>query len=634
MQPRPHDPRLQLNEERVGANTMARRTESRTPLPTFDQPAPSYDGPRPVPLQNVQSMDNLSAPVSRYPQQGISRTPAFPRPASGMEARSLSVVTGYRNTMRDLPQDGRYPGPAHSSLFSRAPPLPVSAPSGIPIGSIPFPSPQPRPQASGTWAGYTSQSPISPAAMFHRPHHERMASSPRLQSPLHESQASSPISQTAEMMPQRPTSAHDTIPPNSARTTAPGSYYRDPRYDPEYNTWRPRSGSLNDPSRQGTPNRLEQRRASDFEVVIDDQESTLLPYASQASPESSWLSISRPDRTDSGDTASLAGTVSSGFSEATLRPSASSDGDGSTETTRGNDLTAQLHAMIEQGTIGANTVAAGLLSRDQRQSNEEEDEEDEDEATLFISAPTKTASPTLMQRPKLQTTLSRPELTVNTASIAARIAHFQEDITPSDSATESESDSGQVRRKKSKSFARSRDQPEHWHVRPEPDQLLERLDDIFPGIDVDKPIADANLSTPTTPAIESPSRSETSMYQPPPLHPSRQQTSTSFASPKTEEHRPPPQHPARITAGWNRSENRKSLRFFARHGSKVLPKLNKDVGTSRDLYAIKQEMNQKKPERRSSLWLHKPVEIKPSKFGTELPSAVPESPLAEGVQRE
>lgn len=246
-------------------------------------------------------------------------------------------------------------------------------------------------------------------------------------------------------------------------------------------------------------------------------------------------------------------------------------------------------------------------------------DDDEEEATLFITGPSRTSeSPEQFSRPTLRQSSSRPNLFVNTSDVVD--SGQLESLTPSDSATESE---GEGRVQRVKSFRPPKDEPEQWHVRPEPEALYENLDNYFPKIDLDKPIVEGQLSTPTTPA-ESP-RTE-SAPPPPPIHPSRQ------PAPKEDLPKPPPppQHPARSTvialqnaAGFNKSENRKSIRVMADYKRKTLLRSEekKDPKPKDD----------EKPKRRFSMWGHRIQEVTPSKLiNGMLSSTVPESPSADG----
>ncbi len=139
--------------------------------------------------------------------------------------------------------------------------------------------------------------------------------------------------------------------------------------------------------------------------------------------------------------------------------------------------------------------------------------EDDDEATLWLSGPLSrstpggTSSPRPGQRPSdnLRPSPSRPELHVVTGAIAGRSgvdsARSRAGLASAayDSATESESEDANQSR--SKAFAGGGN--DQWLQRPEPEQLFEDLDRLFPKIDLDKPIVDASLSTPTTPASDS-----------------------------------------------------------------------------------------------------------------------------------
>lgn len=166
---------------------------------------------------------------------------------------------------------------------------------------------------------------------------------------------------------------------------------------------------------------------------------------------------------------------------------------------------------------------------------------DDDEATLWITAPKRgPSSPT------------RPNLSISTA-------HPSAGLPSTDSATESEGESAS-RMHRAKSFAKPKGEAA-WHFRPEPEQLYDNLDELFPKVDLDKPIPIAD-SAPSTPLDAG---KEENGLLPPPVHPTRQNDTRLPQSPKHDKEKvvPPPHHPAVVTAKFNKAENRKSIRSIA-----------------------------------------------------------------------
>lgn len=518
------------------------------------------------PLQAIRSMGNLRpgeiAPVSRPPYQGI---PNVSSANSAPDQRSYSTSSGYRSPSLERGQDGRYPEP--QSVSHRAP--------RIDTGIIPFPSPAPR--GSGTWsAGYSpAASPISTLGHGNNEPQswERQPGLPRPKTVYYE-QSPPPESPRSGTLPPRPSSLHSQTSPIIPRTG--GDVTTEP---PPYNHWRHRSGSASASYRD--PAHIEGRRASDSSAVFDEDESTLLPYANaRTSPEQAWL---RSNRLDASDTVSIAGTISSGFSEATLRGRPVSDDaeeDDSANTARAGDWAQRLNAMIDAN---------------------------DDEASLFLSGPNPP-----MPREQL-TSPTRPKITVHTGDPMSSDEHLNSAMTPSEGST-TDTDTGRSITR-AKSFARPKDAPEQWHIRPEPEQLYAALDDFFPKVDLDKPIVEGELSTPSTPATESPAQNA------PPVHPSRQPPTPRSEAPP----RPPPQHPARST--FNKAENRKSIRVMADYKRRTLQRESRDISGHRDVFAIRTEAA-KKPERRksASMWGHRVVEVTSKLLNGQLPSSVPESP--------
>jgi mitogen-activated protein kinase kinase kinase len=522
---------------------------------------PSVDPQSPL-LQNTRSMDNLR-PVNSQPP--VSRPPyqGVP-PRTAVTPAPGSAGHLYGNPL-EMQQDGRYPTP------------------NPPAGFLQFPAPFSR-SSESTWSGY----PSSPVAR--RPSYERMPS-PRPQSSFDHS----PNTPHTATLPPRPSTFYDgASPPVTVDTeTYPGSY----------SNWRPRSGSASAAYRSQSPVADSLRRASEG----SDNEPTQLAYA--VSNEHEWLSVPSGRDLDS-DARSIAGTVSS---TRTIRPRRNSDEDDSGHTARANDWVGQLNRMIERGGDGTLRPPAHTIM----------DEDDGDEATLFITGPSSSQSTmTLHRTPALRPSPSRPNLYVNTAGVSGgRGPHgLVDSAATSDSATESEGE-GRIRR--AKSFRPPKDKPDVWDVRPEPVALYENLDNYFPKINLDEPIVDGQLSTPTTPASESPKSGEATP-PPPPLHPTRQP----LVSPKEEMPKPlpPPQHPARgatSSSGFNKAENRKSIRVMADHKRRTL---------LRHVYDKEDKpKDDEKPKRRFSMWGHRIQEVTPSKLiNGQLPSSIPESPLADG----
>lgn len=433
-----------------------------------------------------------------------------------------------------------------------------SAPEAQP-GYVAFPTPLPR-NADTTWSYQEEGSP-------------RQGGYDRIPSPRPHTTFEYGEPQTAAL-PRRPSTLYDEEGP-VARTvqTHTGEY-----------SWR--TGSVSAATQRSvTP--VGSRRSTEPDL---GREGSLLPYTT--SPEHSWLSVPRPKRDVSEtDTLSIAGTVSSQATTVRPRRGSGDDEEDSANTARA-DWASQLRRMIERGE-GTLRPVAPL-------------EDDEEEATLFISGPS-----------RLETSPSRPNLKVNTADVV--VPALVDSSTPSDSATESE---GETRVHRAKSFRPPKDEPNQWHVRPEPEALYENLDNYFPKIDLDKPIVDGALSTPTTPASESP-RVVTAA---PPVHPSRQPL---ISSPKPDEPKPmpPPVHPAR--SAFNKAENRKSIRVMADSKRRTLLRSeDKKERINRDL--------DEKPKRRLSMWGHKIQEVTPSRISNwmngQFNTTIPESPSQPEVE--
>ena len=448
--------RLGSSTHTIGGTVPLQRQHSRRRLP-FLSPRIPEDDPRAQPLQNARSMSSLRAsssenPVSRQPYQAIpSRSGNTPAPSGG----SLEIASVLRNASSDRVQDGRYPNAIRSAPL-RAPPLQIpSTADTLPL--MTFPSPHPGNPDAGASTWYGSSTTPAPANARRSPY-DQVPPSPHVQTVR-----PSPTSpETATILRLMPFEAKSPV---ASPTIADEGYPAS-----AFTGWRPRSReSTSSAYRSTSPVASKSRRAT--ESGVEDRSDTQLPYVrSDLSPEQSWLSIPRSNRRDTSDTASVAGTVSSGFSEATVRPRTASvasldgeEGDTSNDTARAGDFANQPRWMVEH------KDTTGAL-----------DEEDDDGATLFL--------------PKIRPSPSRPNLKVDTASV---VPNRKQAGTPSDSATESESEN---RISRAKSFARPKDQPEQWHVRPEPEQLYEHLDNFFPKIDLDRPIVEGGPSTPSTPS--------------------------------------------------------------------------------------------------------------------------------------
>lgn len=593
-QDRLHDPRLhQLGRVQAGAQPIRRDTRTVHPFAYTRN-----DLQPPQSLNNTRSMDNLRPFTPQPPGMRYQFASVPPRgavtPGPGLsDTRPYPVAVANRSPSMDRMQDGRYPEPVHSAP-GRVP-LQQSATSSSGMGVISFPSPQPRsgsPLARGSPGGGRRRSPDFDQSRPSSIHYDR---SPPL--------ATSP--QTAAL-PRRPNTYYDEpSPPHSARTVANDGYFAS-----DTGTWRPRSGSEARAYRSVSPYVADNRRASESSATSDDA-ATALPYARP--PDHSWLNVPRRP-TDMSDTASIAGTVSSGFSEATVRARATSadDEDDSADTARAGEYQQSLNALLH------------------RSQPVPEDDDDEEEATLWLTGPSQnTDSPRPLHRAlALRPSPSKPSLTVNTSATPPPpgLQGSATTLSASDSATESE---GDARVQRAKSFARPKD-PNQWHMRPEPEMLYEHLDNFFPKIDLDKPIVEG-ASTPTTPASESsPQHPTASGFPPPPVHPSRTPLSPTRKSLELPRQPvlPPPSHPARNA--FNKAENRKSIRVMADYKRKTMQRENRHQPELNA--AVAQRANDKKVERRksSSMWGHRVVEVTPSKMSSGMPPAIPESPSSEG----
>ncbi|CAD6585096.1 MAG: hypothetical protein TREMPRED_004049, partial [Tremellales sp. Tagirdzhanova-0007] len=541
-------------------------------------------------LNNARSMASLhsSAPdasVFRSLRPGVS-------PQIGSEERSYITAGLSRIPSAVRTQDGRYPETQRSAP-TRAPPPQLSSPTGT-MSFMPFPSPQPP----------SSQAPFAS---------EELSSTPRRQTASQE--ASRAISTLNSQQFSRPSTVYEEASTTSAvRDIADDDSY--PSFSP---VWRPRSDSASAAYQTLAPMASDYRRASDSSTTGDDSFDFQLPYSLvEPSHNQSWSPISRSNnRRDTSDSASVTGTISSGVSGITIRPrSASGDveeGD-SNNTAKASEFSSQIRAMIEQG------EGTARPSPDMPQ-----EENDKEEATLFYLVDPIASPVPLTGKPTIETALLRPNLKLNTSTVSEDKLPIRPSSTPSDSATESESES---RISRARSFARPKDQPEQWHVRPEPEQLYEHLDNFFPKIDLDRPILESGPSTPSTPAAESPSRLETA--QPPPTHPSRLPP-TPTASPRSADQPrplPPPLHPSRA-AGFG--DRRKSIRVVVDHKRRTIQRESRNVEFNRDAYAVRQDARRLDRRKSSSMWGHRIQEVTPSKLvNGQVPSMIPESPSVDG----
>jgi mitogen-activated protein kinase kinase kinase len=303
------------------------------------------------------------------------------------------------------------------------------------------------------------------------------------------------------------------------------------------------------------------------------------------------------------------------MSEVTVVPQRSVEDENSNDTARQKDWTAIMGDLIGNAKGPAAGIAGGTGPADE-----------EEEATLFLPP---SANSSLSRRQVVRSPPSKPMLTVDTRTNSPSQPQ-------TDSATDSETETGGSRVQRGKSFARP--EPGQWHTRPEPEQLYDRLDKYFPKVDLDQPIVDNPASTPSTPGESGPTTpagpGTGSGLPPPPVHPSRAPTSATtyepaMLSPRTENvPRVPPVHPSRF----NKAENRKSIRVMADHKRKTLLKNShseqqpKETSTSagKDGGKDKDEM---KLSRRMSMWGHRVVEVTASKLNLgQIPFSTPESP--------
>ncbi|KAK4686856.1 mitogen-activated protein kinase kinase kinase, partial [Tremellales sp. Uapishka_1] len=533
-----NDPRL---VQASGRSPVAARGSSQTlPIRRGGAPhlhpfaSPAEEDQRPG-LSGRRSMGNLAYanPVRPSPYPNVPPRAAI-TPSPGQ-------YTGNRS-YRTSSQDGRYPEPAQGVPRR----LPPSNP-GYNEGVVPFPSPQ--------VTGSTVRRVFAPP-------------------PALDATSSRPQTVHLERSPPPPSS-----PPHTA--TRPSTLHIENEYVEPYPAARPRSGSASASFgnvRSPSPG-SGARRVSDTSA-----DSSLLPY------HGGWLNVPRPDVRDT-DTASVAGTISSTYSDATTirARTASTDEDDSVNTVRAEDWARQLDAMSD-GRFFRPPPSRYILDNDG-------DGTAEDEASLFVfPATARTKSPAPLDRSNAM----RPSgLTIDTAPVThhhdqpARSA-----TTPSDSATESEgTEDGHVRR--SKSFAKPKGD---WLMRPDTGELYDNIDDFFPRIDLDKPIVEGLPSTPSTPSAESP---------------------RVLDAPKPPQPTPKP--------AFNKNENRRSIRYVTDQMKKNLNLAREKTGLASASTRTVQDQRKLERRRSSSMWGHVVVEVTPSKFAEgQIPSAIPESPSADG----
>ncbi|WVF69666.1 hypothetical protein IAT40_004445 [Kwoniella sp. CBS 6097] len=580
----------------------------------------------PSTVQGVRSMDNLrpfgpTGPASRPPYQGVpARTSMTPQPGGYPEHRGnlqTPAPGGYRSPSTDRIHDGRYPDPVHAGGPSRVPPIQIpSADTGI----LAFPSPHPNSAASTNWRnrqGFNTMPRSSRGPSWDD--QEPPLSATRPNTVHYDRSPPPPTSPQTAMGIRRPSTYYDDFsPPSTARTPGIGAGYREVQTMPSPGVWgRPRSGSASATHRPTSPITDERRRVSESSAYADERDSQLPYNHPSTSPETSWLAVSNYGRSDT-DTLSVAGTVSS---ESTVRPQKSSEDTDSNDTARAGMWEGHIRDMIGQmagGSSGEGTVRPG----------------DEEEATLWITAPVQPHdSPSSLSRSSaVRPSPSKPNLIVDTAATPVRAEGLTSVTTPSDSATESEGTGEGTGIRRGKSFARPKD-PNQWNFRPEPELLYENLDRVFPKIDLDQPIVQGAGSTPTTPAADSPAKTEV-----PQSAPSQQFPRLHGVSPITETSRPPSTLASR--SKFNKAENRRSIRVVADHKRRTLQREHHDVsehlsGLRLDAAAqirAEEEDDKKKVERRrSSMWDHKLVEVTPSRIAMgQVPSSIPESPAADG----
>ncbi|WWD21625.1 hypothetical protein CI109_106111 [Kwoniella shandongensis] len=594
-QDRLSDPRLQQVTGRTSQNTQ--RGDPRIAHPYAYTRGQSSDHLQTPSLQNARSMDNLRPMTAQgmlpHPSYGVPpRTTMTPNP--GYAERQSYQSASYRNPSLDRAQDGRYPEPSQSAP-PRAPSLQVPP---LDPGMVPFPSPHPSNPSLPTYQTFAS----FPRPVRGNSYDQEPVSASRPQTIHYDRSPPAPTSPETATLPHRPSTYYDDAsPPHTARTPGHESYFPTSNRLPVYS--RPRSGSASIPyTTSPSPGLSDGRRVSESSVW--DERDSQLPYTSSP-PKSSWLSVGGSGRSES-DTLSIAGTVSS---DATVRARDESD---SNDTAKAGMWESHIRDMIGRSASGSgeNTVTATT---------------DEDEATLFITAPQGVEESTRGSQGVLRPSPSKPNLIVNTAALENETSTLvRSATTPSDSATESEGNGEGTGVRRGKSFARPRD-PNQWNIRPEPEQLYENLDRVFPKIDLDQPFVPGTASTPTTPATETPSKAEAI----PPALPPRPPASSPVAEP------PKPGSFASFRSKFNKSEARRSIRVVADHKRRTLQRETKDddgVATQRRATPVPVEQTKKVERRKSaSMWDHKLVEVTPSKLAQgQVPPTIPESPATDG----
>lgn len=296
-----------------------------------------------------------------------------------------------------------------------------------------------------------------------------------------------------------------------------------------------------------------------------------LPYTHESGSE--WLGT--PVRRDTGDssmdTISNAGTAISDAT--TICPPSDSD----TATARPQDWAQQINNMLMGN--GAISHPAGVL-----------DANDMGEATLFLPR---------MSASARGADSHRPNLSIDTTEEPSQ-SHRPLSTSESDSTS---------------------DKKDEWHIRPEPEQLYDNLQQFFPKIDLDRPIVDpAVSSTPSTPNSETSPRTTLELHRPPPARHEPPTTSTPSKISSNPARAAVAMATNAITAAFNKSEHRKSIRNVADLKKRSLQK-HKD-----DKHQPLSVVEEKKLKRTSSMWGHKVVEVTPSRMAMELPVVVPEVP--------
>ncbi|WWC86729.1 uncharacterized protein L201_001607 [Kwoniella dendrophila CBS 6074] len=631
-QDRLFDPRLQQVTGRSASafqpGSLSARPESRQRLPLPYGGGPNRDHlTAPAPVQGARSMDNLRPMTQQsgpFRPNLPPRSSMTPQPGTFSGRRSVQPAAAFRSPSTDRVHDGRYPEPAHTGN-TRVQPLQISVGE---TGTIPFPSPHPSSAASATRPNRPTYNtmPRSARGPGWDDIHSSLTTS-RPNTVHYDRSPPPPSSPQTTTDARRPSTYYDEFnPPHTARHA--GTYHAGFSDPVSPTIWtRPRSGSASMPHRPVSPILDTPRRVSEG-TAYDEKESQLPYNQPSSSPESSWLATNRYPRSDT-DTLSVAGTVSS---DGTVRPQRNEDTD-SNDTARAGVWEGHIKNMIQAaGQSGDSTVRPGAA--------------DEDEATLWITAPQPQIPISIQPSP------AKPNLIVDTAALNISDGILSA-TTPSasDSATESEgtgegslSGSGSVVRR-GKSFARPKD-PDHWNFRPEPEQLYENLDRVFPKIDLDQPIVQGGVggigtgSTPTTPAAESPSKLELQQQSP-----SISKLSSSSTPNLESTSNKPSGLSGIVRSKFNKLENRRSIRVVADHKRRTLQRQSRDLSNlfgkkasiddygnnnnnnnvskmdEQDKSHLQQQQNQgllnaqHKVERRSSkMWDHKLVEVTPTKI--------------------